>query len=69
MKLYLMNKSPIIPKHGVCKCMNGGYVPLLLQQSHGAGMVPKPVEMSRAKSILSGLTLQDGGKKKKFISI
>lgn len=73
MKLYYMNKggSPMVPKHGVCKCMNGGYVPLMLQVHHGAGMavpVPRPVEMTRAKSILGGLSIQDQGKKKKYIS-
>jgi hypothetical protein len=74
MRLYMMSKGnkTMVPKHKtMCGCQSkGGYVPLMLGVHHGAGAsipVPKPVDMSRAKSILGGLTLQD--RKKKYISI
>lgn len=75
MKLYMMNKRPIVPKHKtLCHCMpqtTGGYVPLMLDVHHGAGAaipVPRPVDISRAKTLLGGLTIAEG-KKKKYVSI
>lgn len=64
------------PNRGCCQCIRGGYVPLMLDVHHGAGVppsssqtVPRAVEMTKAKSILGGLSIQDGGKRKKYISI
>lgn len=74
MRLYMMNKRPIVPKHKtLCHCMpqtTGGYVPLMLDVHHGAGAipVPRPVDISRAKNLLGGLTIAEG-KKKKYVSI
>lgn len=72
MRLYMMgSKKTLVPKHKtMCHSMKGGGSPLMLGIHHGAGAVavPKPVDMSRTKSLLGGLSLQDG-KRKKFISI
>ena len=73
MRLYFMGKGqPILPKRKcVVSHMKGGYVPLLLDVHHGAGMVPvsKPVsvDMSRTKNLLAGMAVVKP--KKKFISI
>jgi len=73
MKLYHINtKRPVIHRQHVCQggSMTGGYVPLLLGPKHGAGVSLKPettLDMSKAKSLLAGLSV--GKPKKKFISI
>ena len=72
MKLYFMGKKTLMPKQKtLCQCnMKGGYVPLLLNSNQGAGMtttMPRPADMTRAKELLGGLSIQP--RKKKFISI
>lgn len=72
MKLYKMSGGGMKVRRGVCLgCMKGGYSPLLLQVNHGAGMKltsESPVDMSRAKNLLNGLSV-GSGKRKKYVSI
>ena len=72
MKLYHINtKKPMIPHRGVCHQSKGGYIPLLLGPKHGAGVSLAPettIDLSRTKSLLSGLSVGKTSKKK-YISI
>lgn len=71
MRLYYMSrKCPMVAEHKTLLPMplEGGYVPLLLDVHHGAGIhKSKDVDLKRAKDLLTGLSISS--KKKKYINI
>lgn len=75
MRLYYMSrKMPMMAEHKTLLPMplEGGYVPMLLEKHHGAGIgstmsMGGGVDLKRAKDLLSNLSISN--KKKKYISI
>lgn len=75
MRLYYMSrKMPMVAQHKTLFPMplEGGYVPMLLQEHHGAGIGSTMskgggVDLKRAKDLLSNLSIASN--KKKYISI